>query len=280
MSQPNRPPVNPPSDDLLHRGRRRLAAHAAGGVGRSGRSPIRRTSRSRSTARSARRRGSSTARRRATTGSRSSRTRDSPSCSPRSTACSSATRTSTCSAIRRRCSSRSRWPRRPGFKFWKPLIWDKCTIGMGYHYRARYECILFFEKGKRKLNDLGIADIIEVPRIRGGYPAEKPVRGRRGADQAEHRARARSWSIRSWARARSAWRRRRLGRRFLGNDLCRRRSSVAARGWRRRTRARLYEEPSGRLLDACDARESSACSSVDVAAGGDAHDRTGASTRT
>ena len=48
-----------------------------------------------------------------------------------------------------------------GFKFWKPLVWDKCTIGMGYHYRARYECILFFEKGKRKLNDLGIADIIE-----------------------------------------------------------------------------------------------------------------------
>src|SRR5205814_1761145 len=25
-----------------------------------------------------------------------------------------------------------------GFKFWKPLIWDKRKIGMGYHYRARY----------------------------------------------------------------------------------------------------------------------------------------------
>jgi site-specific DNA-methyltransferase (adenine-specific) len=61
-----------------------------------------------------------------------------------------------------------------GFKFWKPLIWDKCTIGMGYHYRARYEFVLFFEKGKRKLNDLGIADVITVPRVRGGYPAEKP----------------------------------------------------------------------------------------------------------
>jgi site-specific DNA-methyltransferase (adenine-specific) len=24
-----------------------------------------------------------------------------------------------------------------GFRFWKPLVWDKCTIGMGYHYRAR-----------------------------------------------------------------------------------------------------------------------------------------------
>lgn len=62
-----------------------------------------------------------------------------------------------------------------GFRFWKPLIWDKVRIGMGYHYRARYECILFFEKGKRKLTDLGQADIITAPRIYRGYPAEKPV---------------------------------------------------------------------------------------------------------
>ncbi len=63
---------------------------------------------------------------------------------------------------------------RAGFRFWKPLVWDKRTIGMGYHYRARYEFILFFEKGKRRLNDLGIADVISLPRIHGGYPAEKP----------------------------------------------------------------------------------------------------------
>ena len=62
-----------------------------------------------------------------------------------------------------------------GFHFWKPLIFDKVHIGMGYHYRARYELILFFEKGKRGLNDLSISDIITAPRIRGGYPAEKPV---------------------------------------------------------------------------------------------------------
>jgi site-specific DNA-methyltransferase (adenine-specific) len=62
-----------------------------------------------------------------------------------------------------------------GFKFWKPLVWDKRTIGMGYHYRARYEFILFFEKGKRRLNDLGIPDVLSVPRVHGGYPAEKPV---------------------------------------------------------------------------------------------------------
>ena len=62
-----------------------------------------------------------------------------------------------------------------GFKFWKPIIWDKLRIGMGYHYRARYECILFFEKGKRRLNDLGVADVLQFPRVFNGYPAEKPV---------------------------------------------------------------------------------------------------------
>jgi site-specific DNA-methyltransferase (adenine-specific) len=62
-----------------------------------------------------------------------------------------------------------------GFNFWKPLIWDKNKIGMGYHYRSRYQFILFFEKGKRKLNDLGVPDIIQADRILKGYPGEKPV---------------------------------------------------------------------------------------------------------
>jgi site-specific DNA-methyltransferase (adenine-specific) len=68
-----------------------------------------------------------------------------------------------------------------GFKFWKPLVWDKRKIGMGYHYRARYEFVLFFEKGKRSLEDLGVPDVLAVPdvleveRVRGGYPTEKPV---------------------------------------------------------------------------------------------------------
>ena len=65
---------------------------------------------------------------------------------------------------------------RAGFKFWKPLVWDKLSIGMGYHYRSRYEFVLFFEKGKRKLADLGVSDIIDEPRIRGEYPAQKPIR--------------------------------------------------------------------------------------------------------
>ncbi|WP_102796218.1 DNA-methyltransferase [Bowmanella denitrificans] len=62
-----------------------------------------------------------------------------------------------------------------GFKFWKPIVWDKVSIGMGYHYRARYEFILFFEKGKRKLKDLSVPDILESKRVYRGYPTEKPV---------------------------------------------------------------------------------------------------------
>lgn len=62
-----------------------------------------------------------------------------------------------------------------GFRFWKPIIWDKLHIGMGYHYRSRYELILFFEKGRRRLSDLGVADVLPVPRVHRGYPAEKPT---------------------------------------------------------------------------------------------------------
>jgi site-specific DNA-methyltransferase (adenine-specific) len=68
-------------------------------------------------------------------------------------------------------------PRRGGlFKLWKGLVWDKLAIGMGYHYRSQHELILFFEKGKRKLADLGVSDVIREKRIVGGYPTEKPVR--------------------------------------------------------------------------------------------------------
>jgi len=65
--------------------------------------------------------------------------------------------------------------RAAGFRFWKSLIWDKVDLGMGYHYRCRCERILFFEKGKRKLNDLSVPDVLQFRRVRNGSPTEKPV---------------------------------------------------------------------------------------------------------
>lgn len=78
-----------------------------------------------------------------------------------------------------------------GFYCWKRLVWNKEAMGMGYHYRAQYEFILFFEKGKskwvpqdgksfkgtRQLNSRSISDILSHKRICGSdaYPTEKPV---------------------------------------------------------------------------------------------------------
>ncbi|WP_426730543.1 DNA-methyltransferase [Myxococcus faecalis] len=62
-----------------------------------------------------------------------------------------------------------------GFRFWKPLVWDKQLIGMGYHYRSRHEFVLFFEKGRRRLADLGVPDVLSYRRVVNGYPTEKPL---------------------------------------------------------------------------------------------------------
>ena len=62
-----------------------------------------------------------------------------------------------------------------GFKFWKPIVWSKVSMGMGYHYRAQTEFISFFEKGKRNLFDLSVPDILTCPRVNKRYPTEKPV---------------------------------------------------------------------------------------------------------
>ena len=68
-----------------------------------------------------------------------------------------------------------------GFRWWKHLVWEKTkrdddepAAGMGYHYRAAHELIGFYEKGKRRLADLGVCDVLRAPRVKG-YPTEKPV---------------------------------------------------------------------------------------------------------
>lgn len=85
--------------------------------------------------------------------------------------------------------------RRAGFTVWKSLIWakvkqrrtsDDCgleprllaaeqvKIGMGYHWRNSTERILFLEKGKRRLSDLSLPDILFAPPVSRRYPTEKP----------------------------------------------------------------------------------------------------------
>jgi hypothetical protein len=112
------------------------------------------------------------------------------------------------------------------------VVTHNCNIGMGYHYRARYECILFFEKGKRKLNDLGVADILEAPRINGGYPAKKPpaisetlITQSTEAGQVVIDPFMGSGSVGFAAISK--------GRNFLGNDLCKEAVDI--------TRSRLLE---------------------------------------
>ena len=68
-----------------------------------------------------------------------------------------------------------------GLVYWKEIVWAKTTLdgtrirgGTGYHYRAASERILFFEKGKRALNDLGIPDVLMAPRAGVPGPAVKP----------------------------------------------------------------------------------------------------------
>lgn len=71
-----------------------------------------------------------------------------------------------------------------GFMWWKALVWEKTretaregdedgpgpSAGMGYHYRAAFEHVCFLEKGKRRLADLGICDVLRFPRVRKWSP--------------------------------------------------------------------------------------------------------------
>lgn len=61
-----------------------------------------------------------------------------------------------------------------GFTYWKAIIWHKLSMGLGYHYRACHELILFFEKGKRNLNSKDVDDVLSYKSIRKKYPTEKP----------------------------------------------------------------------------------------------------------
>lgn len=69
--------------------------------------------------------------------------------------------------------------KRVGFVFNKRFIWDKVRIGLGYNGRARYEQIIFFSKGKRRMPvDRSIPDLINHPRVNPAkriHESEKPL---------------------------------------------------------------------------------------------------------
>jgi len=66
----------------------------------------------------------------------------------------------------------------PGLRYWNILVWYKERLGMGYHYRHCVEFVLFYEKGKRKLNDLSIGNFFseKVPyELREMHTTAKPI---------------------------------------------------------------------------------------------------------
>lgn len=66
--------------------------------------------------------------------------------------------------------------REAGFRVHPPLVWDKCSIGLGGGaWRSQYELISFYEKGRRPGNSRNRSDVLRYPRVMRGYPTEKPV---------------------------------------------------------------------------------------------------------
>ena len=71
---------------------------------------------------------------------------------------------------------------RQGFSLIQTCIWDKKTIGLGYHYRPSYETILVFSKSKDKYNWFterkDVSNIFRYGNIipqAGDHPTPKPV---------------------------------------------------------------------------------------------------------
>lgn len=70
-----------------------------------------------------------------------------------------------------------------GFNLIQTIIWDKCTIGLGWHYRPSYETIVVLSKSKDNYNWFterkDISNIVRIPNIipqKGDHPTPKPVK--------------------------------------------------------------------------------------------------------
>lgn len=71
---------------------------------------------------------------------------------------------------------------RQGFNLIQTIIWDKQTIGLGWHYRPSYETIVVLSKSKDKYNwcteRKDVSNIVRMGNIipqKGDHPTPKPV---------------------------------------------------------------------------------------------------------
>ena len=69
-----------------------------------------------------------------------------------------------------------------GFNLIQTVIWNKLTIGLGWHYRPSYETIIVLSKSKDKYNwytdRKDVSNIVNIPNIipqKGDHPTPKPV---------------------------------------------------------------------------------------------------------
>jgi site-specific DNA-methyltransferase (adenine-specific) len=64
--------------------------------------------------------------------------------------------------------------RAAGFRVRTPLVWDKLSIGFGGGWRAQYEFVAWYEKGRPASASGTLGNVRRHARVRG-YPTEKPV---------------------------------------------------------------------------------------------------------
>jgi len=65
--------------------------------------------------------------------------------------------------------------RAAGFRVRAPLVWDKLAVGLGWCWRSQYEFIGWYTKGSRAGRRRDLGNVLGAPRVRGGYPTEKPL---------------------------------------------------------------------------------------------------------
>lgn len=56
------------------------------------------------------------------------------------------------------------------------IVWNKVHMGMGFGFRKQHELILVLEKGRPRYNNLGLANVLSIPRVKtDDHPHMKPI---------------------------------------------------------------------------------------------------------